>query len=85
MNNGLIDVLETAFETKPLMNKDEVIAIVKSVTQRIEIDITESDAEDFKGVAWGNDTIKWTFNTIGSNLPIDITFMSEDELEQRNV
>ena len=83
MNNGLIDLLETAVKNE-LATKEDMLTIIKSVTQQIEIEITENDIEEFKEMLENDETIEWSFNTVGANLPIGVTIMSEDELNQRN-
>jgi len=50
----------------------------------IEIPITEFDLEDFKFMLENNETINGTFNDIKTGKAISVSFMTEDELEQRD-
>ncbi len=50
--------------------------------EELNIPISEGDGEDMADIVYNNGTIKWTFST-ESGIPINITFMSDDEYEQR--
>ena len=50
---------------------------------KINIPITECDLEELKDVVYSNSTIHWSFDTEEGET-IQVEFMSEDELEQRN-
>ena len=50
---------------------------------KIEVEITEGDIELFRDIVYNNDTLDWQYDT-AEGVPIDVEFISEDELEQRN-
>lgn len=50
--------------------------------KQINIPITEYDLEDFKSVVYNNTCFDWSFTTDDGET-IQVNFMSEDELEQR--
>ncbi len=51
--------------------------------EELNIPISEGDGEDMADIVYNNGTIKWTFNT-ERGIPVNITFMSDDEYEQRS-
>lgn len=50
--------------------------------KEINIPITEYDLELFKDIVYKNEELYWEFETQDGEL-IQVNFMSEDELEQR--
>lgn len=52
------------------------------MTKEINIPITEYDLEMFKDIVYHNTTERWSFDTQDGET-IQVNFMSEDELEQR--
>lgn len=52
------------------------------MTKEINVPITEYDLEEFKDVVYMNLSFKWSFITDDGDR-IQLNFMSEDELEQR--
>ena len=49
----------------------------------LEVPIGEIDIESFKDIVYKNNTFKWVFADSDGN-DVCITFMSEDEYEQRS-
>ena len=52
------------------------------MTKEINIPITEYDLEEFKDVVYMNSSFDWSFITDDGDT-VQVNFMSEDELEQR--
>jgi len=53
------------------------------IRDKLEIDLTEDDINEFYAMLHNNETITWTFNTANGQ-KIDIEFMSTDEKEERD-
>ena len=54
-------------------------------TQRVNVNvpISEWDLEDFKNIVYDNDSMSWAFEDQTGKYTVSITFMTEDEYEQR--
>ncbi|MEA3386903.1 MAG: hypothetical protein U9Q66_00470 [Patescibacteria group bacterium] len=61
---------------------------IKNDSQKktIWIGISENDLDEFRReLVYGNEVIKWSYNTEETNELVDVHFMSEDEQKQREV
>ena len=55
------------------------------ITKRINVNvpISESDLTEFNEIVYDNDTMSWAFEDHTGKYMVSITFMTEDEYEQR--
>ena len=51
--------------------------------KKLVIELTECDLEEFKGVVYNNESVKWSYIIDGVG-DVEVEFISEDESIQRN-
>ena len=55
------------------------------ITKRVNVNvpISESDLTEFNEIVYDNDTMSWAFEDQTGKYTVSITFMTDDEYEQR--